>query len=56
MYTIEPAFPQNLNRFRRLKRSMILLDKNEGIPSFLLGGTQDGEFETSTTFVFDIFY
>ncbi len=53
-YIHEPTPPKHLNRFGRLERPMLLLDKDGETPRFLFGATQGGEFETSTTFVFEI--
>lgn len=53
-YITEPTPPKNLNRFGRLERPMILLDKDGETPRFLFGATQGGKFENSTTFVFEI--
>ena len=53
-YINEPAPPKHLNKFGRLERPMILLDKDGETPKFLFGATQGGQFETSTTFVFEI--
>jgi hypothetical protein len=53
-YIHEPTPPKNLNRFGRLERPMILMDKDGKTPKFLVGATQGGEFETSTTFIFEI--
>ena len=53
-YITEPAPPKNLNRFGRLERPMVLMNKDGKKPQFLFGATQGGAFETSTTFVFEI--
>ncbi|WP_449400336.1 hypothetical protein [Chryseobacterium wanjuense] len=53
-YINEPNPPKHLNRFGRLERPMLLLDKDGKTPKFLFGATQGGAFETSTTFVFEI--
>lgn len=53
-YIQEPIPPKNLNRFGRLERPMILMDKDGETPRFLVGATQGGEFETSTSFIFEI--
>jgi len=53
-YTTEPNPPAHLKRFGRLERPMLLLDKDGETPRFLFGATQGGDFQTSTTFVFEI--
>jgi len=53
-YVNEPDPPKHLKRFGRLERPMLLPDKNGEKPRFLFGATQGGDFETSTTFVFEI--
>lgn len=53
-YVEEPAPPSSLRRFGRLERPMLLLENNSGKPQFLFGATQGGEYQTSTTFVFEI--
>lgn len=53
-YTKEANPPAHLKRFGRLERPMLLLDKDGETPRFLFGATQGGNFETSTTFVFEI--
>jgi len=53
-YTKEPNPPAHLKRFGRLERPMLLLDKDGETPRFLFGATQGGDFQTSTTFVFEI--
>lgn len=54
-YTKETNPPAHLKRFGRLERPMLLLDKDGETPRFLFGATQGGDFQTSTTFVFEIF-
>lgn len=53
-YIKEQEPPKHLKKFGRLERPMLLMDKNGEKPQFLFGATQGGEFETSTTFVFEI--
>lgn len=53
-YIKEPAPPKHLNRFGRLERPMILMDKDSQTPKFLFGATQGGKYETSTPFLFEI--
>lgn len=53
-YINEPDPPKNLKRFGRLERPMILMSKDGKTPQFLVGATQGGAFETSTTFIFEI--
>lgn len=53
-YTTEPNPPAHLKRFGRLERPMLLLDKDGETPRFLFGATQGGDFQTSTTFIFEI--
>lgn len=53
-YINEPPPPSSLKRFGRLERPMLLLENNNGKPQFLFGATQGGDFQTSTTFVFEI--
>jgi hypothetical protein len=53
-YINEPSPVANLKRFGRLERPMLLLENNNGKPQFLFGATQGGEYQTSTTFVFEI--
>ena len=53
-YLHEGPAPKHLNRFGRLERPMLLLNKNTGEPQFLFGASQGGAAQTSTTVVFEI--
>ncbi|TDS15704.1 glycoside hydrolase family protein [Sphingobacterium paludis] len=53
-YVTQPMPAAHLKRFGRLERPMLLLDPVTEKPQFLFGATQGGEYDSATTFVFEI--